>query len=104
MVMLGVDEIGRLCKIEERQNWHEAEIERAHMHIGKLDKSINELQERFGDTATHDDILKLNEKIDSSVNGLLRDALASVPQKTTLIFTIIMALIAAAGILLPHLK
>jgi hypothetical protein len=36
--------------------------------------------ERLGNAATHEDIIAVNNKIDSSINGLLRDALKAVPE------------------------
>jgi len=95
---------GRFCAIDEWKKHHESQIKSHQESIEKLDISINELQERFGETATHEDVLELHNKIDASVNGLLKDALASVPQKTTLIFTVVMALIAIAQLLLSHSK
>ena len=95
---------GKFQVIDEWKKHHESQLKEHRELIGRLDTSINELQERFGETATHKDVLELHNKIDDSVNGLLKDALASVPQKTTLIFTIVMALIAVAQLILSHTK
>lgn len=84
----------RLIAIEESHKHHGEQIEQAHEHIRRLDVVINDLSERFGATATHEDVLRLHTKIDESVNGILRDALSAVPQKTLVIFSGIMVVVA----------
>ncbi len=64
-------------------------------HINKLTDSMADLRERFGSVATRDDIFAVTNKIDESVNGLLKDALSSVPHKAVAIFTGILLVIAA---------
>lgn len=69
-------------------------IERHEEQISKLDSTMADLRERFGLVATRTDVKELSEKIDSSINGLLKDALAAVPGRIGLAFTGLMALVA----------
>ena len=89
----------QLATLKERQNNHQDMIERNTAQIRRLDDAMSELREKFGAVSTHADILALHNKIDSSINTLLNDALASVPQKAMLWFTGILALLALADLL-----
>jgi hypothetical protein len=62
------------------QKEHGASLERHNEHISTLYSTMSDLKEKFGTVATHRDILDLQIKIDDSINGMLRDALNSVPQ------------------------
>ncbi|HET8687321.1 MAG TPA: hypothetical protein VFM18_11755 [Methanosarcina sp.] len=70
-------------------------IEIHESHIDKLSESIASLKEKFGSVASKDDIAAVNAKIDESINGLLKDALNSVPHKIVALFTGALLLIAA---------
>lgn len=96
-------------QLQKLHNHREEDRLRIEMHddqIAKLDSTISDLKERFGNVSTHKDIQELHEKIDSSINGLLKDALAAVPGKISLIFTGIIALVAIISLvanLHPHM-
>lgn len=62
-------------------------VENLHARVGEHDRLISELQrnddaimERLEGMATHEDVLDLAAKVESSINGLLRDALQAVPE------------------------
>lgn len=66
---------------------HDSEIaainQRLHDHATMIDdlrENDIRIMERLGNAATHEDIVTVNSKIDSAVNGLLRDALRAVPE------------------------
>jgi hypothetical protein len=65
-------------------------LERLSVQVARMDVDIVDIKTRLATTATKDDVnnLKLDianisSKIDSTFNGLLRDALNAVPQRTT---------------------
>ena len=82
-------------KIEFLTTRHEETTRRIaanEQRMERLDDAMADLRERFGSVATHDDVQALHTKIDSSINGLLKDALAAVPGKIALLFAGAMAL------------
>lgn len=73
--------------LELHKKLHDQEIEainqRLHDHATMIDdlrENDIRIMERLGNAATHEDIISVNNKIDSSVNNLLRDALKAVPE------------------------
>jgi hypothetical protein len=79
-------------------------IEKHEDQIHVLDNTMTELRERFGLVATHADIRELHEKIDSSINNLLKDALNAVPGKIGLAFTGLMSLVAIISLIISLTK
>jgi len=65
-------------------------------HVERLDSDISEIKTTLARTATKDDVAAVGTKIDSAINGLLRDALNAIPAKQTMWWTAVMA-IAAIG-------
>ena len=84
----------RLEILAATQREHARRITDNEQRIVRLDEAMSDLRERFGTVATHDDVQELHTKIDASVNGLLKDALAAVPGRVSLFFTGAMALVA----------
>jgi len=73
--------------LELHKKLHDSEIaainQRLHDHATMIDdlrENDIRIMERLGNAATHEDIIAVNGKIDSAVNGLLRDALQAVPE------------------------
>lgn len=74
-------------------------------HLERLDGDIAEIRETLKQTASKDDITDLRLLVERSVNGLLRDALNSVPAKQAVawavqgvVWAVIAALLAAAAL------
>lgn len=63
---------------------HKADTNRRFSDVGdaidQLRASDREIMDRLAQSATHEDVLTLHTKIDSSINGLLRDALDAIPK------------------------
>jgi len=88
-----------IAELRERSLNHQALIEQNQHHIRRLDDAMTELRERFGSVATHADILSLHIKLDTDINGILKDAMASVPQKIMIWFAAIMAILTLADLI-----
>jgi chromosome segregation ATPase len=108
-----------MSEVHETVAQHHTEIEnikgqlREHADaIDELRKADMQILERLGQAATHEDVLDLHTKIDSSINGLLKDALEAIPakhanslSKQAVIWTMIGALTAIFALfvaLVPH--
>lgn len=77
-----IEEHGKHIKeLKANQVEHHQRIEQHSDHITKLDKAMKDLDARFNLVATRTDIQALNTKIDQSFNGLLKDAMGSIPPK-----------------------
>ena len=63
-----------------------------------LERMQDAILERLGQSATHGDILTLSEKIDTSINTLLRDALNSVPHRVIMVWSMIAGIVAIVGL------
>lgn len=68
------------------------------VRLTQIDADIREIRKTLETTATKGDIADLRLLIEHSVNGLLRDALNSVPGKQAALWTVIAALISAAAL------
>lgn len=62
--------------------------------IHNLDAEVRVLKETISQTATKEDIASVRGDISTAVNGLLKDALASVPARQMALWTIVMAVAA----------
>ena len=82
--------------LHARLDAHDARFDRLEKHVDRLDEDIGEIREKLGEVATKDDL-------HHAVNGILRDAINSVPAKQMVIWTAATALIAAAGVVVSLL-
>ncbi|MDE1828222.1 MAG: hypothetical protein KGH65_03625 [Candidatus Micrarchaeota archaeon] len=71
--------------------------------MAKLDEDISEIKRELAFLPKKDDLSDLRAHMDNSINGILRDALSSVPQKAMVTWTIVLAAIAAISFLMPVL-
>lgn len=84
----------RVNLLEENQRQHE-------LHMQKLDADISEIKRELAFLPKKDDLSELRSHIDNSINGILREALQSVPQKAMLRWTVALAVIASLSLLIP---
>lgn len=64
----------------------------------------NELRVYFGKAATKEDVHSLQKELHLALNSILKDALSSVPQKVTLWFTGITALLSLLAFVIAFFK
>lgn len=87
--------------IKTRVTQLEEETKRIAAHTAKLDKDIMEMRQDLAQCAKKEDIAYLEAKISEGINGILRDALNSVPQRAMATWTIILGGIAILSFVLP---
>jgi len=105
-----VDVEARLQKHEDRLDSTEKQLAILHESRNNLERLIQQHDEDIGrikvmqaNMATKDDIHDVSQKIDESVNGLLKDALNSVPIRHANNINFWLLIVTAVGVLVAFL-
>lgn len=85
------------CRLEPR-------VERLEERISELESDMAVLQALMPTLATKADLGELHSHIDKSVNGLLRDAMQSIPGRHAMIWSTVCGITAVLGVVLTLLK
>lgn len=81
-------------QIQVRLHENEKQQERTARHSSALTGDISRIREALAGAATKEDVTALQAHIDESVNGLLRDAINSMPGRQANIFALVLVLFA----------
>jgi hypothetical protein len=93
----------RVSSLESRADYHERWLRDHENHLKQLDADMAEIRDTLASTATKEDIAALRNDVLSSINGVLRDALNSVPGKQSVMLGGLMAAVAVASLIFTML-
>lgn len=88
----------KLSEHEQQISNMKESVDRIDSLVRQHDNDISVLKSMLSNTATKSDIEGVHSKIESSIAGLLKDAINAMPAKQSLILTIILVLIAVANL------
>lgn len=87
----------RVGHLEIRMDTTEDRVANTEGIVDLLKKDVAEIKAMLPRLATKDDIHKITEKIDRDINGLLRDALSSVPGRQAALWAAVSGVGVAVG-------
>lgn len=96
----------RVFALEGRMSAAETHIRATEHIVNVLKDDVADIKGRIAYLATKDDIREMEGKIDGSINGLLRDALAAVPGRQAAVWATVSAVAVIIGLALTlfHIK
>ena len=89
---------------EELRRDYESSRGETRARMAQLDEDIAEIRRLFDRVATKDDMAALTQHVDKSINGILRDALAAVPGRQSLLWGTLVGLATVGTLVVKFLE